>query len=91
VKQKKLLIMDSVWYCILGIVILVSLYYIYKKIKIKIMISKDYNRKISKDDLKVRKDLETLRKQLFQSEDPVVNNEILNKIQKIKEGIYPKN
>jgi hypothetical protein len=68
---------------ILIIVFLVILYYIYKNVKKKIMINRDYNRKISKNDLKVRKDLETLRNQLYRAKDPVSKNEIIDKIQAI--------
>ena len=74
--------MDNLKYLIIGCVIIL-LYFTFKKIKKRIMVRKDYNRKISKEDLKVRKDLEILRNQLFQSDDPAVNNELLNKIQAI--------
>ena len=67
----------------IGFVFLIGLYYSYKRVKRKIVIKKDYNRKISDQDLKVRKDLEVLRNQLLSSENPDINNEILNKIQAI--------
>lgn len=74
--------MGNIIYIIIVFVVIMG-YYIYKNIKKKIMIKKDYNRKINNDDLKVRKDLQLLRNQLFQSDNPEVNNQIIKKIQTI--------
>ena len=74
--------MGNIIYIIIVFVVIMG-YYIYKNIKKKIMIKKDYNRKINNDDLKVRKDLQILRTQLFQSDNPEVNNQIIKKIQTI--------
>jgi hypothetical protein len=74
--------MGNIIYIIIVFVVIMG-YYIYKNIKKKIMIKKDYNRKINNDDLKVRKDLQILRNQLFQSDNPEVNNQIIKKIQTI--------
>lgn len=64
-----------------GVVILVGIYYIYKYIRKKMMINKDYNRKVSKEDLGIRKDLAFLREELLKTDNPNTRNEILNKIQ----------
>jgi hypothetical protein len=70
-------------YGIMIIVLLGFIYYIYKWLKKKIMINRDYNRKINKEDLKTRKDLAVLREELFKTDNPNVRNEILNKIEAI--------
>lgn len=72
-------------------IFLIFFYYIYKKIKSKKMIYKDYNRKISNMDKSLQKDLDYLRSQLFKSEDPKINNEILNKIESIVKNNKIKN
>jgi hypothetical protein len=74
---------DKFIYGILAIVLLALIRYIYRKIKKKIMINRDYNRKTNKEDLKIRKDLSTLREELFKTDNPSVRNEILNKIDAI--------
>ena len=56
------------------------IYYIYRKIKKKNMVNKDYNRKINDYDLKVRNDLSVLRKELMKTDSPEIRNQILNKI-----------
>lgn len=67
-------------YCIIGVVAIAILYYIYRNIKKKNMINKDYNRKINDYDLKVRNDLSVLRKELMKTDSPEIRNQILNKI-----------
>jgi len=67
-------------YCIIGVVAMTIIYYIYRKIKKKNMVNKDYNRKINDYDLKVRNDLSVLRKELMKTDSPEIRNQILNKI-----------
>jgi hypothetical protein len=74
---------DKFIYGIVIIVLLGFIHYIYKWLKKKIMIKRDYNRKINKGDLKIRKDLSTLREELMKTDNPSVRNEILNKIDAI--------
>jgi hypothetical protein len=74
-------------------VILIGIYYIYRKVKKKIMINRDYNRKLNDGDLKLRNDLAVLRKELLKTDNPNLRNEILNKIDvmvKDRKGGYEK-
>jgi hypothetical protein len=82
--------MSSLWLILFVFGFLIFSYYIYKKLKHKKMVHKDYNRKFSRRDRGLQKDLQTLRNQLFESEDPAVNNEILNKIYTIIKSQNPK-
>lgn len=68
---------------IVSFLLLVLIYFTYKKTKNKNKIKKDYNRKINKHDTKILKDLSILRKELLNTTDPKVRNEIIRKIDSI--------
>lgn len=70
---------------------IIFLFYLYIKIKKKILIVKDYNRKINKHDKKIKDELVILRKELISTEDVTKKNFILKQIENIVNNKIRKN
>ncbi len=69
-----------VLYSVLGLGIVVGLYFIGRRMYRRHKVHKDYNRVITDDQRVIKNELELLRKELINTDVPEKRNEYLNKI-----------
>jgi len=69
-----------VLYSVLGLGIVVGLYFIGRRMYRRHKVHKDYNRVITDDQRVIKNELELLRKELLNTDVPEKRNEYLNKI-----------